>query len=133
MKEELIREAVDGYVGAFQSRDKAGFLNLLAPDVRQEDPVGSAPNIGVPALAAFWDQLFASVSKVDFGIRDLIVSGDEAALVFHITQHTADGVVDVDGIDIFQVDESGKITSIKGYSDAGHIAGPGPGTGRGTS
>lgn len=121
MREAAIRQAVGGYVESFRSQDKARFLALLASDVRQEDPAGSVPNIGVDALAGFWDQLFASVSKVDFTVRDLIISGNEAALVFHITQHTPDGTVDVDGIDVFHVDETGKIAAVKGYSDASHI------------
>lgn len=121
MQEATIRQAVGGYVESFRSQDKARFLALLAADVRQEDPVGSTPNVGMAALAGFWDQLFASVTKVDFTVRDMIITGNEAALVFHITQHTPDGTVDVDGIDVFQVDEAGKIASVKGYSDAGHI------------
>lgn len=118
---DKIRATVLRYVDSFNRKDRAQFLSLLAEDVVQTDPVGSAPRIGVAALAAFWDGLYASCEGVDFRVTDLVVAGDEAALVFHITQTVSTGFVDIDGVDIFQIDDDGRIASVKGYSDADHV------------
>jgi uncharacterized protein (TIGR02246 family) len=119
--EQQIRDAVQGYVDSFNTRDREKFLAGLAEDVVQIDPVGSPANTGRAALAAFWDGLYAAVEKVEFSVTDLIVTGDEAALSFHIVQTTADGPVTVDGIDIFRIDGDGRIAEVRGYADAAHI------------
>jgi uncharacterized protein (TIGR02246 family) len=119
--EQQIRAAVHGYVDSFNTKDREKFLALLAEDVVQIDPVGSPANTGRGALAAFWDGLFAAVEKVEFAVSDLIVTGDEAALAFHIVQTTANGPVTVDGIDVFRIDGDGRIAEVRGYADAAHI------------
>ncbi|MGH3614565.1 MAG: DJ-1/PfpI family protein [Pseudonocardia sp.] len=119
--EEQIRSAVQSYVDSFNQQDRTMFLSTLAEGVTQVDPVGSLPRVGKQALAAFWDGLYGQTDKVDFEIRDLIVSGAEAALVFRITQHNPVGSIDIDGVDVFTVSSDGRITMIKGYSDAGHV------------
>lgn len=118
---DQIRKAVQAYVDSFNEQDKNKFLRALSDGVVQIDPVGSKPNVGKQALGEFWDTLYSRCEKVDFSIADLIISGDEAALTFHITQYLPGGTVDVDGIDVFTVDDTGKIAQVKGYSDADHI------------
>ncbi|HEY4026719.1 MAG TPA: nuclear transport factor 2 family protein [Candidatus Dormibacteraeota bacterium] len=116
-----IRKAVETYVQSFNTKDKHAFLSVFAEGVQQIDPVGSKPNVGKHKLAAFWDTLFSQVEKIDFRVTDLFITGDEAALLFHITQSKKDGDVVVDGVDVFQVNDAGHITLIKGYSDANHV------------
>jgi len=118
---DQIRSAVMGYVDSFNQKDRAKFLSVLADDVRQIDPVGSTPNVGRPALAAFWDKLYEQSERIEFRVVDLVVTGDEAALVFHITQVATGSSAEIDGIDVFQVDDGGRIKLIKGYSDQDHV------------
>jgi steroid delta-isomerase len=120
---DQIRKAVDTYVQSFNRQDRRAFLSAFAEGVQQIDPVGSPPNVGRDKLAAFWDMLYSGCEKIDFRVRDLFVTGDEAALLFHITQtkKNGGGTVDVDGVDVFQIDDAGQITMIKGYSDADHV------------
>jgi len=118
---DQIRAAVVAYVDSFNRRDRDSFLGLFADGVVQIDPVGSPPNVGRDALAAFWDNLYAQTEAVDFRIVDLFVTGDEAALLFHITQLTEGGATEIDGIDVFRVDEAGRISMVHGYSDADHV------------
>ncbi len=118
---EQIRYAVQAYVDSFNEQDKPKFLGVLADDVVQIDPVGSPPNRGRAALESFWDGLYGQWDTIDLKIVDVIVAGDEAAMVFHLTQ-TSPGVTNVvDGIDVFKVDDGGRIAEVKGYADAGHI------------
>ena len=120
---DQIRKAVDTYVQSFNRQDRQAFLGVFAEDVQQIDPVGSPPNVGRQKLAAFWDMLYGQCDKIDFRVTDLFVTGDEAALLFHITQtkKNGGGTVDVDGVDVFQVDDAGHIILIKGYSDSDHV------------
>jgi len=120
---DQIRKAVDTYVQSFNEQDRSAFMSVFADDVQQIDPVGSKPNVGKHKLAAFWDGLFSECEKIDFRVTDLFVTGDEAALLFHITQtkKNGNGTVVVDGVDVFQVDDAGHIVLIKGYSDADHV------------
>jgi steroid delta-isomerase len=118
---EQIRRAVEGYVTSFNQQNRREFLALFTDDVIQIDPVGSAPRAGVARLAEFWDGLYEVASKVEFQIVDLIISGDEAALLFRIVQHATSGDTEVRGIDVFTVNDDGLITLVKGYSDADHI------------
>lgn len=122
---DQIRKAVEGYADSFNSRDRNRFLSVLADDVSQIDPVGSEPNVGTDALARFWDDLHSEVDSIDFRIDDLILSGDEAALVFTIVQSSGTGKVTLRGIDTFRVNDSGRITLIKGYCDNDHITATG--------
>jgi steroid Delta-isomerase len=119
---DQIRAAVGAYAESFVDRDRGRFMAALDDDVEQIDPVGSPPNRGRDALGCFFDTVMSSVERLDFEVRDLIVAGDEAAMVFHITQHFADGKgLEIDGVDIFRVNDDGKITSIKGYVDQDHL------------
>jgi uncharacterized protein (TIGR02246 family) len=118
---EQIRNAVEGYVDSFNTHDRDRFLALFTDDVTQVDPVGSAPNVGRNALAGFWDAVHADVEGIDFRVDDLIVSGDEAALVFTIVQSKKDMKVTLRGVDTFRVDDSGRIAQVKGYCDNDHI------------
>ena len=89
---------------------------MLADDVTQIDPVGSTPNQGKEALGTFFDGLFEVCERIAFDNRDRFVAGDEAALLFTIVQTKKDGTeLTIDGIDVFTVDEAGKIALIKGY------------------
>ncbi len=118
---EQIRGAVQSYVESFNRRDRTMFLDTLTDGVTQVDPVGSLPRVGKEALAAFWDGLYTQIDKIDFEIRDLVISGNQGALVFRITQHSAERSVCIDGIDVFTISADGRIILIKGYSDADHV------------
>jgi steroid delta-isomerase len=118
---EPVRAAVRSYVDSFNVADKELFLSLFSETVRQIDPVGTEPNVGRDALAAFWDELHSAVRSIEFEVRDLIICGNEACLAFDITQWREDTVVRLRGVDVFEVDGTGKICLIKGYCDADHI------------
>ena len=122
---DQIRAAANAYAESFVQRDRERFMAALADDVEQIDPVGSTPNHGKDALGGFFDTVMSSAERLEFEVRDLIVAVDEAAMVFHIVQHFADGGgLIIDGVDIFRVNDDGKITQIKGYVDPEHIRQP---------
>ena len=119
---EQIHDTVESYVQSFNQRDKQAFLSIFAESAEQIDPVGTPPRKGKQAIETFWDSIFGICESVEFQIRDLFISGNEAALVFHILQHfRGSGGAVVDGIDVFRVDDNGQIVAIRGYSDQNHV------------
>ena len=114
--EDQIRAAVNAYVESFRTLDKDLFLGAIADDVEQEDPVGGSRNVGRDALAGFFDIVSGLVDSIDFDDRELYVSGSRAALVFTLVQHRKDGTeVTLDGVDVFTVDDDGRISLVEGY------------------
>ncbi len=119
---DQIRAAVDSYAQSFVTRDRERFMDALSEDIEQIDPVGSTPNLGKDALGGFFDTVISSCERLEFDVRDLIVAGDEAAMVFQITQHFADGgSLTIDGVDVFRVTDDGRINLVKGYVDQDHV------------
>ena len=60
----------------------------------------------------FWDAVFGLCDSIEFKERELYVNGNQAALVFTILQHRKDGTtVKLDGVDVFEIDGSGKLKS----------------------
>jgi steroid Delta-isomerase len=97
-----IRAAVREYAESFNKQDKQLFLGALSETVEQIDPVGTPARTGKQALAGFWDGVFSLCDSIEFFTRELFVTGDEAALTFHIIQHRKEGNdVTLDGVDIF--------------------------------
>lgn len=120
-EQQQIRDAVEGYAESFSKKDRERFIALLAEDVVQYEPVGSPANRGRAAVTGFFDGAFEVLDRVEFRVTDLVITGDEAAMAFHITAHKKDGGVIQDrGIDTFKVDDAGLITEIKGYHDEAH-------------
>ncbi len=112
---EQITSTVDAYARSFGAGDRDLFLSALSDSGTQIDPVGSSPNEGKDAPAAFWDGLFALCDAVALEFRDVFVAGDGAAMLFTVVQDRKDGQqLTFGGVDVFQVDD-GKIALIKGY------------------
>ena len=117
---EQVRAAAEGYVEGYVKgpSQRAEYVALFADDATQIDPVGTDPHVGQAAIGAFFDNVFTIFERVDFEIRNLFVCGDEAAMEFTITGHKAEGGgAAFDGVDWFKVNDDGKITAVKGFSD----------------
>jgi steroid delta-isomerase len=114
---EQVRAAVDAYVAAYMNNDRNAFLDAFADDGMIIDPVGTPAHEGRAARGAFWDAAHQLAERITFDVKDVVVCGNEAALVFGIHARTGDGGVVIDAVDIFEVDDAGKITLMKAYWD----------------
>ncbi len=110
---EQIRAAVDAYVTAYSTDDRDGFLALWSEDAWIVDPVGTPVNAGPDGRAGFWDTVHSMSPEIRLVAKDVVVCGGEAAVSLEIR---AAGTV-IDAIDIFTVDDSGRLTSMKAYWD----------------
>ena len=115
---EQVRSAVESYIDSFNRKDRDAFLACFAPDAVQVDPYPAPANVGPEAIGAFWDGAAAGAESVDFTTRSLHVTADRAALAFTIVIHAPGGSgVTFEGIDVFEVDDDGRIASITAYWD----------------
>lgn len=114
---EQVRAAVDSYVAAYQQNDRAQLLEAFAPDGAMEDPVGTPPHVGRDAIGAFWDSAHQLAERLSFDVRDVVVCGSEAVMVFQIKAEMGDGGLLIDAVDVFEVDDDGKITQVKAFFD----------------
>ena len=116
---EQVQAAVDAYVAAYMKNDRDAFLDAFADDGVIEDPVGTPAHKGRDARGAFWDTVHQLTEQMTFDVKDVVVCDSEAAMVFRIHAGTADAGIVLDAVDIFEVDDHGKITSMRAYWDMG--------------
>ncbi len=114
---EQVRATVDAYVDAYARNDKAAFLALWAPDGVLEDPVGTPPHQGVEALGAFWDGARELADRIELVPVAVIITGDEAAMVFEIHAHIGDGGLLMQAVDVMRVDDDGRLLGVRAYWD----------------
>ena len=113
---DVVQDAVAAYVRGFRDKDRDGYVAAFTQDAVQTDPVGGPSNRGIDAIAAFWDVVFGLCDHIDFDERELYINNNQAALVFSLVQHRKDGSrVALDGVDIFVVDDAGRILSVTGH------------------
>jgi steroid delta-isomerase len=113
---EHIEAAVREYVDAVGRQDLETTLALFAEDARQEDPVGTPPNVGREAIRAFFER----ANKVAFSTTltgPLLVTGDHAAVHFTIEVPTGGDPMVVRVVDLFRFDQDGLIADLRAVVD----------------
>ena len=114
---EDLRSLPSRYVDLFQRKDRSGWLDLFAVDAVHHDPLGTPPNTGRDAIAAFWDRTFAMLEAGSFDIHHVFVCGNEVASVFTFTGTAGGGGFTFDGLEIFKVNDEGLISEMRAYWD----------------
>jgi steroid delta-isomerase len=114
---EQIRAVVDAYVDGYRREDKDAVVALFAPDAEFHDPVGPPPHRGHAEIEAFWDQAHSLADRIVLEPRDIVVCGNEAAMVFEIHVTMGDSGMIMDAVDVFELDEDAKISRMKAYWD----------------
>lgn len=109
---EQVEATVRQYVDAVGRQDLEATLALFAEDARQEDPVGTPPNVGRDAIRAFFER----ANKVPFSTTltgPLLVTGDHAAVHFTIEVPTGGDPMVVRVIDLIRLDDDGLIADLR--------------------
>ncbi len=114
---DQVRDRVESYARSFNTNNRELFLECFAENAVQRDPVTAPPNIGLEAIGGFWDNVHALAESVSLDVRHIHVCGDEAVMVFTITTKSSGGGFQIDAVDLFKVDDNGKITDFKAYWD----------------
>lgn len=109
--------AVRAHVDSWNAMDRERWVALFSPDVVFEDPVGSAPKVGLDAVHKTWDRSFTPGRRWTLHPRQVVAGGDEAAVVMHNVGDLGDERVEVNSVEVFRVDASGAIVHVRAFFD----------------
>jgi ketosteroid isomerase-like protein len=115
---EQIEAAVEEYFDSVGAFDVQRYVNNFAPDGVLEDPVGTPPVQGTPALTAFITNIIAPFSEIKPKIQEITVCGHEAAVNWKLHLKTTTGKkITIDGMGIFSFNAEGKLQSVREFWD----------------
>ncbi len=116
MSPEVISKAVKAYFEALRAMDEQAWVNTFAEDAVSYDPVGAPPTAGHQRLREFFQTITAAFKEVGLTEDKVFVAGNGAAV-----RWTGRGIskqgrkVHFAGIDVFEVNEAGKIQTLHAY------------------
>jgi steroid Delta-isomerase len=116
MSPEVVSNAVKKYFAALRAMDQQAWVNTFAVDAISHDPVGALPIEGHQKLGEFFQTITAAFKEVGLTEDQVFIAGNEAAVKW-----TGSGVskqgrkVKFEGIDVIEVNESGKIQTVHAY------------------
>ncbi|MFE3545279.1 nuclear transport factor 2 family protein [Nocardia sp. NPDC059177] len=108
-----IRATVRKYIETVGGGTAADIAALYAEDATVEDPVGSAPHVGLAAITKFYSAIEPMERSTElFTVR---VAGDSAAFSFRVTTKFGEQAVTIEPIDVMTFDEDARITSMRAF------------------
>jgi steroid delta-isomerase len=116
MAPEIISNAIKAYFAALRAMDERAWVNTFAEDAVTYDPVGAAPTRGHQRLAEFFQTVTAAFKEVGLTEDQIFIAGNGAAVKWTgrgISQ--AGRKVKFEGIDVFEINEAGKIQTLHAY------------------
>jgi steroid delta-isomerase len=120
---EQIRAIVDRYIELFSAGDVDGWSQLFAADAFHEDPVGTPPNEGREAVAAFYVNTQAMFGSVRLSaVEEPIVLGNEAVVTLRASAGAGESRVVIPRIvDLMTFNDAGEIASLRAFWDMASI------------
>ena len=111
----MLEAVIRAYAASWAARDREAWLRTFATDATQEDPVGVPVRRGHREIGEFWDREMARYQSIEIVPREIFVIDHEAAMVWTINGVTDDGPVSFTGVDVFQFDDAGHISSVRAF------------------
>lgn len=119
---DQVRAAVEAYARHLGDRDKQAWLDLFTDDAALTDPVPGEAMVGRPGLGEFWDSLAAMAPRYRMELHAVHVCSEQAAAVYTmLAGPEGGGGATFDGVEIFTVDDAGRITAATAYWDPATI------------
>ncbi|HKO98045.1 MAG TPA: nuclear transport factor 2 family protein [Pyrinomonadaceae bacterium] len=116
MSPEIVSQAVKAYFAALSTMNIPAILRTFAEDAVTYDPVGTPANNGHKKIEEFFETVTAAFKEVGLTENEIFIAGNGAAVKW-----TGRGVskqgrsVKFEGIDTFEINESGKIQTLRAY------------------
>lgn len=108
--------AVQLHAANWNARDRAAWLALFDDSVTFEDPVGKAPKPGRTAAEGSWDNSFTEGRVWTLHPQRIIPGGaHEAAVLMRNLGDLHGEQVELEGIEIYRVNELGLIVSVRAF------------------
>jgi steroid delta-isomerase len=102
--------------------DPNAVAEAFAPDGVSNDPVGSPPHEGRDAIRQFIQAATAALEKIESTADSVFIAGNCAAFKWSMQLTSKRGErVAVEGIDVIQVNEQGKIKRLDAYWDPAQV------------
>lgn len=116
MSTEAIKKVVSDYFRATRSMDAEAWLDTFATDAISHDPVGSTPMEGKESLRQFFAGITGAFESVGLTEDSVFISGNGAAVKWSGQGVGKNGRrVTFEGIDVFEINDEGKIQTMWGY------------------
>lgn len=116
MSPEMVSLAVRNYFAAIRAADPQAWIDTFAEDAVSHDPMGAPPIVGHEKLAEFFQSITSAFKEVGLTEKEVFVAGGGAAVKWTgrgISQ--AGRKVHFEGIDVFELNEDGKIQTLRAY------------------
>ncbi|MEK8024111.1 MAG: nuclear transport factor 2 family protein [Candidatus Hydrogenedentota bacterium] len=113
-----VEDVLKNYYAALRSLDLKAAVKTFAPDAVQHCPVGDPPRVGQDAIREFFQGVLNHFDAIAVKEEFFYCLENEAA-----AKWTCDGTavngrhISFEGIDLFRINDDGKITEIKAYWD----------------
>lgn len=117
-QEDAIREAVSTYFHTIREADEENWTHNFAHNAVCYDPVGAPPNRGHNELRRFFQNINDMFEKVALHEEEMFIAGDGAAVKWRGEGVGRNGrEVEFSGIDVFKINDRGKIQQLWAYWD----------------
>jgi steroid delta-isomerase len=113
---EKVSRAVRAYFLAIRAMDAEAFANCFAEDGTTRDPVGSPGITGRDGIREFLESICKNFKSVSLDEEAVFVAGNGAAVKWIGKGTSSSGKnVRFEGIDVFEVNDDGKIQNVWAY------------------
>lgn len=124
MSPEVVSIAVRAYFAAIRAMDQQAWVNTFAEDAVTYDPVGAPPTRGHQELGSFFQSITGAFKEVSLSEDQIFVAGNSAAVKWSGRGVSKQGrKVRFEGIDVFEVNEAGKIETLHAYWNPAEMIG----------
>jgi steroid Delta-isomerase len=121
------RKALNNYIKAWATNDKALLMSILSADAVFCDPVGSPEFVGHEGIGKFWDFSHMGEGRTLTPVlQEIRACGSEGILrfVMQVRIPSANQGLDLSIIEYVQIDDAGKIKSLRAFWDETSVAKP---------
>lgn len=116
MSPEVVSKAIKAYFAALRAMDQRAWVNTFAEDAVSYDPVGAPPIEGHQKLGEFFQAITAAFKEAGLTEDQVFIAGNSAAVKWTGRGISKQGrKVHFEGIDVFEVNEAGKIQTLHAY------------------
>ena len=122
-----VRKACENYVKAWKTNDKALLMSILADDAVFCDPVGTPEFVGPEGIGRFWDFSHTGTDRTLTPVlQEIRACANEGILrfVMQVRIPSANQGLDLSIVEYVQIDDDGKIKSLRAFWDETSVAKP---------
>jgi steroid delta-isomerase len=112
---QQIEHAIHTHFDAWNKQDKARWMANFAEDAVLEDPVGGPTKVGRAAVEKSWDHSFKEGHCWTIERVLTQICTDQAALHVKSRGLVNGETIEIDGIEIYTINDAGKVSYIKTY------------------